>query len=259
MLIRKALVAVPVAGMAALALCGAAIAATTDLSSGTPTNTTSGTTDPGTTDPGTTDSGTTDSGTTDTPGTAPAIVCDGLPSVTIFGDSLVARDVDIYQQAFTERGWKPKIFARGGRTTQWGAQQVKRVRDNNHLADIVVIALGTNDTRSALFNDTGMTDRIRKIMQIVGPTRTVYWVGVAFAPESNVGIERASRANLANLAIAEQAAIRPNLVEIPWARKASSLGSTMFSRDGVHLTPDAYPLRADYVADLVTAAQCTPN
>ena len=179
--------------------------------------------------------------------------CDPGPEALLIGDSLVARAGDAYTNAFTEVGWSATVVAHGGRTARWGLTQLQEQLALAPHTRVVIVALGTNDTRLESSTQAQDVARLRKYVDAVGDQRTLLWVNVALKPDHPPLYQRYVREAEFNSALVQVAVESRNFRVIDWK---GLLTIQQFFDDGVHYLPEAYPLRGTLIAESALSAAC---
>ena len=129
-----------------------------------------------------------------------------------------------------------KLDARVSRPTLEGVQAAASTRATT--ADVVVVALGSNDSCAA----SECRRRVDAVLAAIGPKPTVVWMSPAqFRPNM-----QAMRAAIA----AAASATRGRMSVIDWQPYLDD-HPEITSPDGIHLTADGYRLRAQVTADQV--------
>jgi hypothetical protein len=176
--------------------------------------------------------------------TWPSRLSQGSPGegrrVLVIGDSLTRDGRIALRSALVKDGWTPTVRCWGGKRLDWGIDQVRRAKKLKQLPDTVVLALGTNDMRLIPFDVT--KERSERILNEIGPDRTVIWVNMHFG--GGVAPSRA-REDQFNRWLRDLAKSRPNLRVVEWADYARANG--IRSRDGLHYRSDGSKARAEMV------------
>jgi|GEM_PF-4127830 len=180
-------------------------------------------------------------------------LCSPTPGALLIGDSLVARDSEAYAPAFAEAGWDLTVLAEGGKTARWGLGRLEEQLVLAPETSVVVVALGTNDTRIASASPEQDTALIRKYVAAVGDQRTLLWVNVALKPETTNLYRRYVREAQFNSALLQVDVESQNMQVLDWK---STVDYEQFLPDGVHYEPEAYPIRATWIADSALRAMC---
>ncbi|WP_429971643.1 acyltransferase family protein [Fructilactobacillus sp. Tb1] len=123
-------------------------------------------------------------------------------SGSAIGDSVMLSSRDDLQKIF------PRLYidASVARQTKDGAQSIQSLAQQGLLGNNVIIGLGTNGTVDK--------DNIKQIMNIVGPSRTVFWI--------NNHVPSQPWQNTNNAALTEATKKYPNLKIIDWNKYISS-------------------------------------
>ena len=147
-------------------------------------------------------------------------------SLYIVGDSLTVGSAPYIKSRCKKKGIDVNIDALTGRSTQEGALRI----DSGRSADVVVIALGTND----LGSPSAVQSAGNKMMNAIGSSTTTYWINVkkknsdSSSREINKAIEKVA-GNYSNL----------NVIDY-----FSQVNDSYFAGDGVHLNSQGYKWRA---------------
>ena len=158
-------------------------------------------------------------------------------SVGVVGDSLAVGSSPFWQEAFSSRGCRLEfVNARGGRPTSEGVAVVEMLAAANRLPDILVVALGTNDSVDPRF----FAPKVQRIMRLAG-NRPVVWVN----------IDKPFVETTLNLTLDLADAMYPNLHVYDWNWFADRAPQIRLA-DKIHLTEGGYNLRAHLIAWYVT-------
>jgi lysophospholipase L1-like esterase len=193
------------------------------------------------------------SATSATPADTETPLCSPTPEALLIGDSLVARDSEAYESVLAGAGWDLTVLAEGGKTARWGLDRVEEQLALAPETSVVVVALGTNDTRIASASPEQDTALIRKYVAAVGDQRTLLWVNVALKPETPNLYRRYVREAQFNSALSQVDVESQNMQVLDWK---SNVDYEQFLPDGVHYEPEAYPVRATWIADSTLRAMC---
>ena len=183
-------------------------------------------------------------------------LCAPAPEALLIGDSLVARARDDYVAAFAEAGWNLSVVAYGGRTARWGLPQLEAQMALTPQPSVVIVALGTNDTRMLSTTQNQDAALIRRYVEVVGDERKLLWANVALQPEMPSLSPRYVREVEFNDALIQVASERHNVQVLDWANEVDY---TQFLDDGVHYLPTEYPHRAQWLADALLRTVCEPD
>ncbi|CAB4900655.1 unannotated protein [freshwater metagenome] len=183
-------------------------------------------------------------------------LCAPAPEALLIGDSLVARASDDYVTAFAEAGWNLTVVAYGGRTARWGFPQLEAQMALTPQPSVVIVSLGTNDTRMLSTTQNQDAALIRRYVDAVGDERTLLWANVALQPEIPSLSPRYVREVEFNDALIQVASESTNLQVLDWAGEADY---SQFLDDGVHYQPTEYPHRAQWLADALLRTVCEPD
>ncbi len=188
----------------------------------------------------------------DLPGAGP------LGPIGVIGDSVTLGTAAWQANDLAERGWGPVRFhsSVGTRIAEdrefHALSTVRRWRGEGFDPRHVIIGLGQNDVGFTQLDVAGAKVLIERMLDELGPNTEVLWVNIThFWREW---------AQAWNQALAEVAAVRPNLVVSDWASVAVDHPEWV-EGDNIHLTAAAYRQRslliADASLDLVRAERVT--
>ena len=156
----------------------------------------------------------------------------GAPTVVVLGDSLTVGASPGLQAFLADVNLR--LDARVGRPTIEGVQAAASTKASR--ADIVVVALGTNDSCSP----AECRQRVNSVLAALGPTAQVIWMPpVMFRPNiqaMRTAIAAAAQTTAGRMTVLEW---QPYLDDHP----------KIISTDGIHLTSEGYRLRAQVTAD----------
>lgn len=180
----------------------------------------------------------------------PSVVNSGEPGngrrVLIIGDSLTRDSRKQTTRLLRDAGWTPTIRCWGGKRLDWASAQVARAKTLDQLPGIVVIAIGTNDMR---WIDRAVTEqRVERLLDQLGPRRTVLWVNTLASPGGGDRFDRAKQ-RWFNRLLERMARKHPNLHVADWA--AFGLARDVGFANALHLDAQGNRLRAEFVAEQV--------
>ncbi len=175
-----------------------------------------------------------------------------LDAVAIIGDSLT---VGVTSPAFVAETLQSRLLAQGrpvtlvsarvGRPLREGIEVVEARRAEVGAADVVLVALGTNDLWGSVASSderaAAAIAELRDAVRAVDPTTVVVWVDVAAMPVPG-------RAATFNRALATTAALDDRFEVCRWSEGALARPAT-FASDGIHLTGEGYRHRRDVMLD----------
>lgn len=153
-------------------------------------------------------------------------------NVYIMGDSITAIAKDSYQRKFSDSGWNATIEGLSSRhissndPSPSGMNQVKNDKEKIKDANIVVIALGTNDQG---LNEETLKNQVKNLISEVkkiNPNTSIFWVNI-------IDTRNYSRSKSINSTIADAA---NNVDIIDWYSKAKSKAKLQSFDMGVHPT-----------------------
>ncbi len=181
----------------------------------------------------------------DTTGTSPGQVL----QVGIVGDSLTEGIQAALPALGQAKNLQIQIDAERGREADGAAPLVQKVASGK---DIMVVALGTNDSRKGL-SITEATKLIDEIMLQVGADQRVMWVNV---------VRQDSKATITASGNFDQALTRAadrfeNLTVLDWAAYVQAHKSVM-AGDKIHLTDKGYDERAQWTIEQIAAGAAAP-
>ncbi len=158
-------------------------------------------------------------------------------SVGIVGDSLTVGSQPYWNKAFGERGCKVQfVNAWSGRPTADGVQAIERLVQLGWLPDILVVALGTNDS----VHPGKFGGQVERVMSLVRD-RPVVWVN----------LDKPWVEHTLNFALRTVDARYSNLHVYDWNSFADSYPQIRLW-DRIHLTDGGYNLRAHMIANFVS-------
>ncbi len=163
----------------------------------------------------------------------------GMPAldrrVFVEGDSLTVGMSPMLTTLLSDAGWEATLDAQVGRATPIGiGNLVDRVSE---IGGTVVVALGTNDPP----DPAAFSSRIDEVMAVAAGRRVI-WVTIARAGYD--GMDDA-------LVAAEPRWAKLRVID--W-RPVIAAHPEMQAGDGIHLTPEGYQLRAQFVATAIETA-----
>lgn len=168
-----------------------------------------------------------------------------VSNIGLVGDSLT-EGIQAALPALAEaKGWKLQIDAKRGREADGSAPLVQQVASGK---DLMIVALGTNDSRKGLGVDDA-TKLIDEIMLQVGAEQRVLWVNVVRQDSKAT----TAAANNFDTALTKAAERLENLTVLDWAAYVKAHPNVM-SGDRIHLTDKGYEERAQWLIDQITAA-----
>jgi lysophospholipase L1-like esterase len=190
-----------------------------------------------------------DTASTSGDGTAPGST-NQIVQVGMVGDSLTEGIQAALPALAQAQGLQIQIDAERGREAQGSASLVQNVATGK---DVMVVALGTNDSRKGL-SVAEATKFIDEIMLQVGADQRVLWVNV---------VRQDSKATVAASANFDQALTKAaerfqNLSVLDWAGYVQA-HKTVMAGDKIHLTDKGYEERAQWMIDQIAAGAATPT
>jgi len=175
--------------------------------------------------------------------------------VAIVGDSLTEGVRTRLPPLAAQYGFDVNIDAQQGRDIQAGLTPLSKLERSR---DLVVVALGTNDARADLTVPVAQA-RIEQMLSVIGDKTPVLWVNIYRADTKDAS----AAAHRFDLALAAEAAVRPNLTVLDWESYIQDRKNLM-GKDGIHLTSAGYDDRAAWLAraiadELRLPAPATPS
>jgi hypothetical protein len=163
-------------------------------------------------------------------------------SVAMVGDSLTeGLEVDLGAAA-RRYGFEIDIDAHQGRRVEEGLDALRHLAPDH---DLVVVALGTNDTLPDLtVQEAGA--RIDEVMAALGPSTAVLWVNV----DRTDGDGAAAAAARFNVALTAAVRRHQNLTVGDWVSFIRDRPD-LRAADGIHLTVEGYQVRSGWLAALI--------
>ncbi|MFE2752588.1 hypothetical protein ACFXGA_11375 [Actinosynnema sp. NPDC059335] len=180
----------------------------------------------------------------------PVLDTDGL---FMFGDSISVQDgYSLAQRLHGRTGDVIAVHNWSGRPTAPAVDALAQWAQTYGLPGRVLMATGSND----IFTPPVFAAQVERVLDIVGPGRTVYWVNVQVARTGqSAAVQLADQRNSAwiNLQLADAQRAHPNLRIVRWAEflAAKPTRLTAYLRDGVHTTE---PLGQDARNELIVQA-----
>ncbi|MFE9749422.1 hypothetical protein ACFYOT_31300 [Saccharothrix saharensis] len=180
----------------------------------------------------------------------PVLDTDGL---FMFGDSISVQDgYSLAQRLHSRTGDVIAVHNWSGRPTAPAVDALAQWAQTYGLPGRVLMATGSND----IFTPPVFAAQVERVLDIVGPTRKVYWVNVQVARTGQTAaVQLADQRNSAwiNLQLADAQRAHPNLRIVRWAEflAAKPTRLTAYLRDGVHTTE---PLGQDARNELIVQA-----
>ncbi len=161
----------------------------------------------------------------------------GSCTVGVVGDSLTVGSMPYWEPAFAARGCALSfVNARGGRPTSEGVRAIELLAQAGQLPDILVVALGTNDS----IDPRTFGPRVDRVMAVAGD-RPVVWVNI---DKPFVELTLNLALNLAQIHF-------DNLWVYDWNSFVDA-HPQIRQGDGIHLSEGGYALRAALIAREVT-------
>jgi lysophospholipase L1-like esterase len=172
-----------------------------------------------------------------------------IVQVGMVGDSLTEGIQAALPALAQAKGLQIQIDAERGREAQGAATLVQKVATGK---DVMVVALGTNDSRKGL-SVTDATKLIDEIMLQVGADQRVLWVNVV-RQDSKATVTSSSNFNQA---LTQAAGRFENLTVLDWAAYVQA-HKTVMAGDKIHLTDQGYEERAQWMIDQIVTGAATP-
>jgi lysophospholipase L1-like esterase len=190
-----------------------------------------------------------DTAATGSNGDAAPASADQIVQVGIVGDSLTEGIQAALPALAQAQGVQIQIDAERGREAQGSAPLVQKVATGK---DILMVALGTNDSRKGL-SVADATKLINEIMLQVGADQRVLWVNVVRQDSKSTVTASANF----NQALTQAADRFQNLTVLDWAGYVQG-HKTVMAGDKIHLTDKGYDERAQWTIDQIVAGAATP-
>lgn len=162
--------------------------------------------------------------------------------VAVVGDSLTVGARAGLEAAADRLGFTLAVSAEEGRRIPEAVDDLSRLAPR---ADVVVVALGTNDAADRGFDPADAPGLVTMALATVPKDVPVLWVDVWRDPDSDAGAD----AEAVNRAL--EAAGRAGRLEVlRWSDRIAA-DPELVGDDGVHLTDEGYLARAAFIADAV--------
>ena len=171
--------------------------------------------------------------------------------VLVLGDSLTKYSLNPLKKELSEQGWLPTIVCWGGTQTDWALAEARQVAKQLYVPERVVVAMGTNDVHKNPCNSEStcaaqvqrFTQRVRSLLDYLGPERQVWWLSIDMDPERAADVlgEPWNR-NYPhfNAALDQTLQEYPNAQLIPWheiVRANRANEGIVYTWDGLHYDP----------------------
>jgi lysophospholipase L1-like esterase len=166
--------------------------------------------------------------------------------VVIVGDSLTVGAQDNLDKLAHKHGFTLDLSAQNGRQIPAGVSELKRLSAPS--ADLVVVALGTNDANQPDFDAKTADALIDQALATTGSTVPVLWVNVY----RDQGTPAGDQATLFNRRLEAATTRHPNLTVLDW-RSFVAGSPDIVSDDRIHLTTDGYIARSRWIRDAIVA------
>jgi lysophospholipase L1-like esterase len=178
--------------------------------------------------------------------TAPASTYEPVSGrVVVVGDSLTVGTEENLGKLAGLHGFDLELSAANGREIPAGVDELQRL--DAATAEVVVVALGTNDAAQAGFSSEQAAARIDDAMAAAG-SAPVLWVNVYRDPGTAAG----DAARLFNGELAEAEQRHPNLTTLDWAAFVADHPEVM-AADRIHHTWDGYVARSQWLRDEIVS------
>lgn len=177
--------------------------------------------------------------------------------IAVIGDSLTREAYWNIAQGLFDNGWLPTLVCWGGKTTQWGLQQLKRLSVVKRLPRYVVMITGTNDM---LYWATPRTfnQRVKATVQYLRKkTKRFWWMNTSFdlkqtKPRFRSRLAQYRKFNKSIGRYLKTTRTKGSLIN--WNSQVSHYPKKWISRDGIHDTAAGRKYRAAVIANRVQLA-----
>jgi lysophospholipase L1-like esterase len=177
-------------------------------------------------------------------------------TVIILGDSLIRNAQSAVTAALAQYGIKPIYVCWGGKTLNWGIEQLEVMRSRGLTANCLVVNLGTNDLKGTQANNLAdavslstVQQRLTSLLIDASNFRNVFAVDIsanlASAPGTMWEVNKAPQAWRSAVADSGIGAV------IPWSTKTSS-NPALFGSDGIHDSSAGISARALTIAQSIS-------
>jgi lysophospholipase L1-like esterase len=164
--------------------------------------------------------------------------------VVLTGDSLTVGSLTTLPELARARGIDLRSQAKAGRRIADGVEELPSVVGDR---DLVVVALGTNDTADGL-DAAGLDERIDSLMAVIPPVVPVVWLTVYRRDSPEAGVA----AQAFNDALRRALDRYDNLSLGDWWGYAT-LHASYVGVDGIHLTAEGYDARTSWLVRQMAA------
>jgi lysophospholipase L1-like esterase len=165
--------------------------------------------------------------------------------VVVVGDSLTVGAEENLRRLAELHGFTLELSAAIGRQIQSGVEELRRL--DAPSAELVVVALGTNDAAQPGFDGAVAAERIDEALAATGGA-PVAWVNVYRDPGTAAG----DAAQVFNAALLEAASRHATLTTLDWAAFVRTHPDVM-ADDRVHHTWEGYVARSRWLRDEIVA------
>jgi lysophospholipase L1-like esterase len=165
--------------------------------------------------------------------------------VVVVGDSLTVGAAENLQKLADLHGFTLDLSAFNGRTIPEGIPELQRLDAAN--ADLVVVALGTNDSPRPGFDRPTADSLIDQVMALMG-NAPVLWINVY----RDAGTPEGDAAALFNQALVDAQDRYETLTALDWAAFVNA-HPEIIDADRVHHTPDGYVVRSRWMRDEIVS------
>lgn len=177
--------------------------------------------------------------------------------IVVVGDSLTREAYWRIGQNLLDRGWLPTIVCWGGKETNWGLQQLKRLDKANRMPEYVLMAIGTNDMLFRVKPHT-FDKRVKATVRYLhGKTKRMWWVNTSFVvnrAESRFKPRLAQYRTFNTIISRNFSAVAPRGRLIDWDKKIARNPRKYIGTDGIHDTNAGRTLRARLISQIKPVA-----
>lgn len=163
--------------------------------------------------------------------------------VALVGDSLTVGIEERIADLAADEGIDLDLSAQSGRRIPEGIPELERLAPG---ADLVVVALGTNDAAATGVDESSATALIESALAAIDDDQPVLWVNVY----RDAGDEAGQQAQAFNRALVAAAGRHDELVVLDWASYVADHPEVV-AEDRVHDTPEGAAQRARWLRDAI--------
>jgi lysophospholipase L1-like esterase len=165
--------------------------------------------------------------------------------VVVVGDSLTVGAEENLRELADLHGFTMDLSAQNGRQIPAGVEELRRL--DAPSADLVMIALGTNDAAQPDFDRQVAATLIDEAMAAAGDA-PVLWMNVWRDPRTPAGAKAAEF----NEALVAAQGRHPNLTALDWASYVDD-NPEIIAADGIHHTWEGYVARSRWMRDEIVS------